>query len=84
MLVPLLTLFISGIAALLGRVLIYAAQFEAWLKYWAYGAYIFAVLFVLAFIVEFFKSIARARRRRRAKQGTMPKTKQTRHKPPRR
>ena len=72
MTIPLLTLFISGIAALLGRVLIYAAQFETWLKYWAYGAYIFAVLFVLAFIVEFFKSIARACRRNRARRGAVP------------
>ena len=69
MLMTSITLAICGIFAFMGRMLTYCAQTEAygvpWLQYWAYGAYAFAALFAIVTIVEFFKSIARARRRAR-------------------
>lgn len=74
MLMTSLTFAICGIFAFTGRMLIYCAQTEAygvpWLEYWAYGAYAFAALFAIVTVVEFFKSIARSRRRRNYKRET--------------
>lgn len=72
MTVSLLLFLLSGVMSFGGRMLIYCTVYEDWLKYWAYGAYGFAVLLAIAGIVEFFKSIARACRRNRARRGAMP------------
>lgn len=82
MTVGILVLACSFLMAAGGRVLMYATQFEAWLEWWAYGAYGFAALLALTAVVEFFKGIVRACRRRRAKRGTMP-LRHHRHKLPR-
>lgn len=76
MLIPSLTFAFSACMAFLGQLFMYFAKTEesapAWLQYWGYVFLGFAALFVLVTIVEFFKSIVRACRRRRAQRGDMP------------
>ncbi len=67
MLIPSLTFAFSVCMAFLGQLFMYFAKTEesapAWLEYWGYVFLGFAVLFVIITVIEFFKSIARARRR---------------------